>query len=67
MNNDFILSLFNYLKFIYAVIYLADKEDRARIKVETIIREDFVVEAYELLETFCEFLLARFGIIQQMK
>jgi len=29
---------------------LADKEDRARIRVETIIREDFVVEAYELLE-----------------
>uniref|UniRef100_A0A915N421 CDP-diacylglycerol--glycerol-3-phosphate 3-phosphatidyltransferase n=1 Tax=Meloidogyne javanica TaxID=6303 RepID=A0A915N421_MELJA len=28
----------------------SDKEDRARIRVETIIREDFVVEAYELLE-----------------
>ena len=45
----------------------SDKEDRARIRVETIIREDFVVEAYELLETYCELLLARFGIIQQMK
>jgi len=44
-----------------------DKEDRARIKVESIIREDFVVEAYELLEMFCELLLARFGLIQQMK
>jgi len=44
-----------------------DKEDRARIKVETIIREDFVVEAYELLEMLCELLLARFGLIQQMK
>ncbi|KAL3072306.1 hypothetical protein niasHT_039123 [Heterodera trifolii] len=44
-----------------------DKEDRARIRVETIIREDFVVEAYELLEMYCELLLARFGIIQQMK
>jgi len=46
---------------------LADKEDRARIRVESIIREDFVVEAYELLEMFCELLLARFGMIQQMK
>ncbi|KAH7701675.1 hypothetical protein AAVH_31187, partial [Aphelenchoides avenae] len=44
-----------------------DKEDRARIRVESIIREDFVVEAYELLEMYCELLLARFGIIQQMK
>lgn len=44
-----------------------DKEDRARIRVESIIREDFVVEAYELLEMFCELLLARFGVIQQMK
>jgi len=44
-----------------------DKEDRARIRVESIIREDFVVEAYELLEMFCELLLARFGMIQQMK
>lgn len=26
-----------------------------------------MVEAYELLETFCELLLARFGVIQQMK
>ncbi|KAI3416563.1 hypothetical protein GPALN_006103 [Globodera pallida] len=45
----------------------SDKEDRARIRVETIIREDFVVEAYELLEMYCELLLARFGVIQQMK
>jgi vacuolar protein sorting-associated protein IST1 len=44
-----------------------NKEDRARIRVESIIREDFVVEAYELLEMFCELLLARFGLIQQMK
>lgn len=44
-----------------------DKEDRARIRVESIIREDFIVEAYELLEMYCELLLARFGIIQQMK
>ncbi|TKR86477.1 hypothetical protein L596_011065 [Steinernema carpocapsae] len=45
----------------------AHKEDRARIRVEHIIREDFLVEAYELLEMFCDLLLARFGLIQQMK
>ncbi|VDM50258.1 unnamed protein product, partial [Toxocara canis] len=43
------------------------KEDRARIRVEHIIREDFLVEAYELLEMYCDLLLARFGLIQQMK
>jgi vacuolar protein sorting-associated protein IST1 len=47
--------------------FSADKEDRARIRVESIIREDFVVEAYEILEMYCELLLARFGVIQQMK
>ncbi|KAM3716918.1 IST1 [Dirofilaria immitis] len=43
------------------------KEDRARIRVEHIIREDFLVEAYELLEMYCDLILARFGLIQQMK
>ncbi|VDN54755.1 unnamed protein product [Dracunculus medinensis] len=43
------------------------KEDRARIRVEHIIREDFLVEAYELLEMYCDLLLARFGLIEQLK
>ncbi|CAI4231556.1 unnamed protein product [Auanema sp. JU1783] len=43
------------------------KEDRARIRVEHIIREDFLVEAYEILEMFCDLLLGRFGLIEQMK
>uniref|UniRef100_A0A0N4ZLU1 IST1 homolog n=1 Tax=Parastrongyloides trichosuri TaxID=131310 RepID=A0A0N4ZLU1_PARTI len=43
------------------------KEDRGRIRVEHIIREDFLVEAYEILEMYCDLLLARFGVIQQMK
>lgn len=46
---------------------LEHKEDRARIKVEHIIHEDYMVEAYELLEMYCDTLLARFGLIQQMK
>ncbi|VDO93616.1 unnamed protein product [Soboliphyme baturini] len=44
-----------------------NKEDRARIRVEHIIREDYLVEAFELLEMLCDLLLARFDLIQQMK
>lgn len=36
-------------------------------QVEHIIREDYLVEAMELIEMFCDLLLARFGLIQQMK
>lgn len=43
------------------------KDDRARIRVEHIIREDYTVEALELLEMYCDMLLARFGLISQMK
>lgn len=43
------------------------KEDRARIRVEHIIREDYLVEALEMIEMFCDLLIARFGILQTMK
>ncbi len=47
--------------------YLAiQKPDRARIRVEHIIREDNYVEAMEMLEMFCDLLLARFGLIEKM-
>lgn len=39
----------------------------AKIRVEQIIREDYLVEAMELLEMYCDLLLARFGLVQQMK
>jgi len=45
----------------------AGKVERAKIRVEHIIREDYLVEAMEILEMFCDLLLARFGLIQQMK
>lgn len=45
----------------------AGKTERAKIRVEYIIREDYMVEAMELLEMYCDLLLARFGLIQQMK
>jgi len=35
------------------------KDEKARIKVEHIIRDDFVIEAYELLELLCELLHER--------
>lgn len=43
------------------------KDERARIRVEHIIREDYLVEAMEILELYCDLLLARFGLIQTMK
>jgi len=43
------------------------KEERAKIRVEHIIREDYMVEAMEVIEMYCDLLLARFGLIQQMK
>ncbi|CAG7733549.1 unnamed protein product [Allacma fusca] len=48
--------------------YIRDgKVDRAKIRVEHIIREDYIVEAMELVEMYCDLLLARFGLLQQMK
>lgn len=44
-----------------------NKYDRARIRVEHIIREDYLVEAMELVEMYCDLLLARFGLIETMK
>lgn len=44
-----------------------DKVDRAKIRVEHIIREDYLVEAYEILEMYCDLLLTRFSLIEQMK
>lgn len=42
----------------------AGKVDRARIRVEQIIREDYLVEAMDLVESYCDFLLSRFGQLQ---
>ncbi|CAG8767548.1 5778_t:CDS:2, partial [Acaulospora morrowiae] len=43
------------------------KEESARIRVEGIIREDYYIEAMEMLELYCELLMARFGLLEQMK
>lgn len=45
----------------------AGKVERAKIRVEYIIREDYMVEALELVEMYCDILLSRFGLITQTK
>lgn len=48
--------------------YLAqNKDDRARIKVEHIIREDYMIEAMECMELYCDLILARIGLIETQK
>jgi len=42
----------------------AGKIDRARIRVEQIIREDYLVESMDLVESYCDFILSRFGQLQ---
>ncbi|GJE86278.1 IST1 family protein [Phanerochaete sordida] len=48
-----------------AMLVEKDKLETARIKVENIINEDIYVELLELLELYCELLLARFGVLDQ--
>ncbi|XP_050541726.1 IST1 homolog [Daktulosphaira vitifoliae] len=45
----------------------AGKSERAKIRVEHIIREDYFVEALEIVEMYCDSLLSRFGLLQQSK
>ncbi|XP_060801066.1 IST1 homolog isoform X2 [Amyelois transitella] len=45
----------------------AGKSERAKIRVEHIIREDYMVEAMEIVEMYCDLVLARFGMVTQMK
>jgi vacuolar protein sorting-associated protein IST1 len=40
------------------------KEDSARIRVENIIRSDITTELHEILELYCELLLARAGLLE---
>ncbi|KAK4109959.1 DUF292-domain-containing protein [Canariomyces notabilis] len=40
------------------------KTDSARIRVENIIRSDIITELHEMLELYCELLLARAGLLE---
>lgn len=41
------------------------KEESAKIRVENIIRDDIYIELMEMLELYCELLLARIGLLDQ--
>ncbi|KAI8051464.1 regulator of Vps4 activity in the MVB pathway-domain-containing protein [Syncephalis plumigaleata] len=41
-----------------------NKEASARIRVEHIIREDYLLEGLEQIELYCELLSARFGLLE---
>ena len=41
----------------------AKKVDRARIRVEHIVREDYLLEVFEVIELYCELLITRLGLI----
>jgi len=43
------------------------KDESAKVMVEHVIREDFVIEAYEILEVHTQLLLARMGVIEDEK
>ncbi|KAI8323946.1 DUF292-domain-containing protein, partial [Martensiomyces pterosporus] len=43
------------------------KVESAYVRVENIIREDFNIEALEILELYCELLNARLGLIEQSR
>ena len=64
---EYISGMYFMFRLIFWIFFSVHKEDRARIKVEHIIREDYLVEAYEILEMYCDLLLARFGLIEQVK
>ncbi len=44
-----------------------NKEEKARIRTEAVIREDFKLEAYDILSLLCELLHERMGLITSMK
>ncbi|GAA5953493.1 hypothetical protein JCM10213_003095, partial [Rhodosporidiobolus nylandii] len=43
------------------------KTESAKIKVEGLLSEDLYVELLEVLELYCELLLARFGLLETVK
>lgn len=43
---------------------VSGKVDRAKIRVEQIIREDYLIEAMDLVESYSDLLLSRFGQLQ---
>ena len=50
-----------------AVLLRENKEEKARIRTEAIIREDFKLEALDILSLLCELLHERMGLLVSMK
>ncbi|ORX60434.1 DUF292-domain-containing protein [Hesseltinella vesiculosa] len=50
-----------------AMLLEKGKVESARIRVEHIIRDDLIIEAMEIMELYCDILLARFGLLEQYK
>jgi vacuolar protein sorting-associated protein IST1 len=50
-----------------AALMEKQKDESARIKVENIIREDYAIEALEIIELFVELLLSRIQVIVEAK
>ncbi|KAI6112440.1 DUF292-domain-containing protein [Pisolithus croceorrhizus] len=48
-----------------ALLLEKGKTESARVKVEALINEDVTLELLELLELYCELLIARFGLLDQ--
>ncbi|KAI6048035.1 DUF292-domain-containing protein [Pisolithus marmoratus] len=48
-----------------AILLEKGKTESARVKVEAVINEDVTLELLELLELYCELLIARFGLFDQ--
>lgn len=46
-----------------AMLLRDDKEHNARILVEQIIREDYTLEAYDVIKQYTEMLIARFNVV----
>lgn len=49
------------------LLLTAGKNESARVRVEHVIREDFLIEALELLHLYVDTLLARFGLLTSQK
>ena len=45
----------------------AGKEDSARVRVEAVLREEATLEAFEVLDLFCELLVVRLPLIESTK
>ncbi|KAL9644553.1 hypothetical protein ABK040_009417 [Willaertia magna] len=50
-----------------AELLQSEKDESARIKVENIIREDYAIEALEILELFCDLVHTRIQLIAESK